>query len=151
MGLVKDGTWDRVRSIFRSFHDDIEKQEVTWVRSTGALDENYGDKEDELYTNIKLYGLVEYNFRRSWPINNSTPTGTIDGEHCRLIINKQYLNEQGYINADGYFVGNLNADKFIIAGKSYKSLGDSEASQNSTTGLFMTLILKREESINPNV
>lgn len=149
-GYVKPAVWDRIKTIFRNFHEDVEKMPVIWYRSKGGLDLHYGDKPLEAFTTINLTGLIEYNFRRSWPINTPTPSGTIDGEHCRLILNKAYLSELGYIDAKGYFAFNPNADRFEIEGKRYKSLGDSSASQNAKETLLTTLILKRESEISPN-
>jgi len=147
--LVSAQMWNTVKKTFRQFHDDVEKQPVTWYRSSGGLDIHYSDKNTETYKEIHLEGLIEYNFRRSWPIDSVTPVGTIDGEHCRLILNKTYLEELGYINADGYFAFDPGADKFKISGKMYKALGNSDVSQNSTSTLFATIILKREEQTSP--
>jgi hypothetical protein len=83
---------------------------------------------------------------RSWPITFQTETGGLDRQSVQILINKDYLRELGYINGNGFFEYDPVLDVFIIDGLKHVPFGDTPASQIQDDDVFITLILKRDES-----
>lgn len=146
MAFLTDAQWALYKSIIDEFAEDANQETVTWKHATNALD-RYG--EDKLsgvvYEDRALKCLVQYNFFRSWPINDATVSGKIDKESIMLYINTQYLIDQGWTNASQQLNFDPGKDYFIVDGLTYKVFGETRAAQAKDKALLELIILKREE------
>jgi hypothetical protein len=143
--LVTATQWDMYKNLMRDAHETFAQKPIVWKRSRGGLDRYGEDNASERFTNINLKGLLQYNAFRTWPINRTSEQGEQDKENVMLILNKQYLQELGYINANGNFAFDPAADRFVFDGRVHKALGDTDTSQDDNEGLWTSIILKREE------
>lgn len=145
MKLMTDKQWKMHNDAVNNFHDDAFQQKVIWQKNiirTNLYNEDYGQHYEE----IEIYGLLQYNQFRAWPITRMTDSGEIDKQSSLLYINNNYLRENNLLNSEGQFEYDAGKDFFIVNGVRYKSMGDSQASQaeNSNPQLFF-IILKRED------
>jgi hypothetical protein len=115
------------------------------MRSKSGLD-LHGEDNPDGYDSIDLLALLNYNYLRSWPITVKTETGDLDRQSVQVLFNRQYLDELGYINADGYFQYDPAHDYFIIDGLRHIAMGDTMASQAGDTDILFTIILKRDDT-----
>lgn len=142
---IPTAAWDRYKKIVQDFIDvDSGKQPFTWLRH---IDQPllYGEDSGTLYTPIGLEGLFQYNYIKTWPSNGSSIPGEVDTSNVVLYISKQLLEENGYLDKDGYWDFNWSEDRFILNGKVYKPDGDTQVAQASDTPLLFFIILQRED------
>lgn len=137
--------WDKFKpAIDQVAFNLFFNKEVTWNRLVKKLN-IHGENDQPTFESVNIKALIEYNVFRIWPIDRFSPSGQMDGQHLCLIINKHYLNLNGWLNAEGNFDFNPGADYFVINGKRYHDAGFTEASQADSEGLLFYLILKRQE------
>lgn len=81
---------------------------------------------------------------RNWPINKATVSGELDDENLSILISKNYIEQIGYLNQEGYWNFNWSEDRFVINGIVYKPSGDTQVSQAKDEALVFLVILKRD-------
>lgn len=143
--LIGASVWAQFKSVIDSAHDTFNQQPITWKRSKGGLDLNGEDNLSEQFDMITLYGLVDYNAFRKWPVTQTSETGELDRQTEVLLLNMEYLRNEGYLNANNYFAYNEAADRFIHNGITYKAYGGTHLSQTKTEPLLFMVILQRQE------
>lgn len=146
MSLIPASKWQEFSDIMRAAHDTFEQKTVTWKRLNSGMDRFGEDTQDNLYDTIDLKVQLNYNYMRSWPITQRTETGDLDRESVQLLVNKRYLAENGWINADGYFAYNMGDDYFLINGLKHVPMGDTMVSQAYDDDILFSIILKRDET-----
>lgn len=144
MGLVPDSVWDRYKDIINEFHDDAFQQSITLLRKV-TIDDPHGEDTNIRDQELKLLCLVQYNYFRSWPINDVKPSGEHDKESCLVYFNLDFLEKNGLLDGNGNLQFNPAMDRFILEGVTYKAFGDSKAAQAKDQNLFIFIILQREE------
>ena len=124
----------------------VANKDVTWKFMTHRLD-NFGEDVPKEYAEDErsLLALIQYNYFRSWPLSKDGPSGEEDRQNILMILNIEYLNTQGWINANNQFTFNQASDRFVFDGITWKASGDTPVSQNFDNGLHFLIVLKREE------
>jgi len=138
--------WAKFKHVMDTLSFDMfHQKEITWYRLVNSLDP-HGEKNTLTdYQPQTLKCLLSYNVMRTYPIGSDTKAGTIDTQHITVILNKQYLDDNGFLNPDGYFNFNPGNDYFMVDGIKYYDSGDTQASQVSTDNLSFFVVLKRAE------
>lgn len=142
--LIPDSTWNNYKDIINGIHEDFNQDDLIWERSRGGIDRDGEDNSTERFSLITLKVLFQYNQTRVWPLTKFADTGLLDKESVVALININYLNNLGYINANGNFDYNQDADRFVHKGIRYKSAGDTQLSQAKDTPLLFMVILVRD-------
>lgn len=139
-------TWNKYTKILNDFMEtDAAKKKVIWRRYV-EVPLLYGeDTRVPPYNDVEIEVLFAYNTFRTWPINIPTVSGELDNNNVVFYVSKNYLEENGYLNSEGYFDFNRSTDRFIMDGITYKSSGDTSASQAGDHDVLIMVILKREE------
>lgn len=150
MDLLGNELRQKFRDTMKSAHDTFNKKVIIWRRLKSRMNVNGEDNTINGYDNISLSVLINYNYMRSWPITNRTESGDLDRQSMQILINKDYLRDLGYLNADGYFQYDPSQDRFVIDGLVHQPMGDTPTSQNGEDDILCTLVVKREEAITPN-
>lgn len=141
---IKNKSWDKYKSIVQNFLDtDAGRQEIIWAKNVNQLLSHAEDSTPK-YFRKPIEALCYYNAFRNWPINKSTITGELDDENLSILISKQYLDEKGYLNSDGYWNFNWVEDRFVINGICYRPSGDTQVAQAKDEALVFLIILKRD-------
>jgi hypothetical protein len=143
---IPQAIWKRYRKIIRDAHDTFSQDVVIWKRAVEVVLLYNEDNNISNYDNVELKVLIGYNYFRTWPITRKTGAGEIDEQNMIIIINKDYLNELGYINAQGMFNFKPDKDLFLHRGILYKPEGDTPISQAYDDPLHVLIILRREET-----
>ena len=146
MGFVSAADWQEYKDVINEFNlDDSNLQDIVWQR-LGTNLSRWGEDDNEVRTNQIIKGLVQYNYFKSWPTNQTTVSGEIDKESLLIWLNIKYLTDNGWMTTAGQFIFRSGEDRFIIRGEVYKALGDSQAAQASDEPLEVFIVLKREET-----
>lgn len=145
MAFPSDAQWAAYKQVIDNFHDDAFQDDIVWKRQVTTRDPN-GETSNERFVSVNLKGLVQYNYFRSWPMNQQTPSGELDKESVLVYLNNQYLEDEGHLDLNKQFEFDPGVDRFVLRGRVYKALGDSHAAQAKNTPLLTFLILKREET-----
>lgn len=145
MDLIGNNKWAQFQSIIKNANDTFGQAIVIWRRSKGGLDFYGEDNSTEEFEDIELKGLFNHNFFRTWPITFTTEGGELDRQNTVLILNVDYLIENGWADEYNRLKYDAAADRFIYNGLVHKAMGDSEISQAKDGHLLFQLILKREE------
>lgn len=146
MELVSLQEWNDYKALMRDAHDTFSQRVMIWRKLNSTLDRYGEDNDDNGYIDVELKVLLNANYMRSWPITYQTETGGLDRQSIQVLINKDYLRELGYINGGNYFEYDPVLDVFMIDGLKYVPFGDTGAAQMQDDDVFITLILKRDES-----
>lgn len=142
--MVKNHSWNRYKKIITDFLDwDAGRQTITWAKYVNQY-LNYAEDDSPRYYNIPLEALCYYNAFRNWPINKATVSGELDDENLSILISKNYIEQIGYLNQEGYWNFNWSEDRFVINGIVYKPSGDTQVSQAKDEALVFLIILKRD-------
>lgn len=143
--FIPDKVWDYYKKIVNDFIDtDVGKQSIIWRRHINQP-LIYGEDSGDVYDDIPLNVLIQYNSFRTWPTNQATTSGELDNQNMAILVSARLLGDLGYLNSDGYWDFNQSEDRFIIKGITYKSSGDTQVSQAKDEALLFMVILKREE------
>lgn len=137
--------WTKFLNAMNDAHKTFHQKPITWKRATITTD-RYGEDLVAPTTTVELLVLLNYNFMRTWPADRTSATGETDDESVQVMINKEYLRQNGYLNASGYFDFNPDLDRFIIDGLKYKPFGDTAAAQMQVDDVLITIILKRDHT-----
>lgn len=141
---ISDDTWKRYKNLVNDFiESDAGKQPVIWLKKFDQM-LSFGEDSGENYKPIKLDGLIQYNYIRTWPSVKDTVSGELDGINILLYVTKRSILEAGYINDYGYWDFNWTSDKFVINGKVYSPSGDTQVAQAKDEALLFSVVLKRE-------
>jgi hypothetical protein len=143
--LVSDRDWDAYRSLMMDAHDTFHQKDIVWKRATTDIS-IWGEDPTTPYVDVHIKGLLNDNYRRSWPITQATDAGKLDRESTQLLLNKDYLRNNGWLNNDGYFDFKRDEDLFVIDGITYRPSGDTPTGQAHDDEVMFAIILKREES-----
>lgn len=144
MYWMKPEDWQMHIDAINNWHNDAFQEDIIWHKN--IVNRNYhGEDYGYNYDDITLKGLVNYNFFRTWPIDQMTDTGEIDKQSCVLMMNLKYLESRGFLNENQQFDFNPGDDKFTINGVLHVASGDSHISQAFNDPLMCFIILKREE------
>lgn len=146
--MLSTAQWQVYKNIINKAQDSFNQDNITWHRHAWGF-QRYGEdtKANENYTDIVLKCLVGYNVFRTWPMTRETTGGAIDKENIVLLLNKKYLEDLGYLNADGFFAMDPGKDKFTHRGIAYRAAGETEVAQAGDDPLLFYIVLKREDSI----
>lgn len=145
--MLTTAQWQAYKNIINDVHDSFNQDTVTWHRFTKGL-QRYGEDDitKDTYTDIPLKCLISYNIFRTWPMTAETPSGGVDKENIVMILNKNYLSENGYLNSSGFFALDPGKDFFIHMGLTYRSAGETPVAQAGDENLLFYVILSREET-----
>lgn len=142
--MVKNHSWNRYKKIITDFLDlDAGRQTITWAKHVNQY-LNHAEDGSPRYYNIPIEALCYYNAFRNWPINKATVSGELDDENLSILISKNYIEQIGYLNQEGYWNFNWSEDRFVINGIVYKPSGDTQVSQAKDEALVFLVILKRD-------
>lgn len=153
--LISAADWGLFKEAINDASDTFNNTLVTWRRWAYGVDP-FMEAETGSYSDVEIEALFSDNYFHSWPITYTTTNGELDRENTVIILNTQYLSDNGYLNSEGNFNFKADKDRFIYKGIVYKCHGWIDMAQageasNSQKLLFM-IILKREETptgINP--
>ena len=142
--MVKNHSWNRYKKIITDFLDwDAGRQTITWAKHVNQY-LNHAEDDSPRYYNIPIESLCNYNAFRNWSINKATDSGELDDENLSILISKNYIEQIGYLNQEGYWNFNWSEDRFVINGIVYKPSGDTQVSQAKDEALVFLVILKRD-------
>lgn len=138
--------WTKFTNVINGLAQDIFHQgNLTWMRLTEGIDQ-HGESEAFTYQTINLKCLMGYNDFRTWPTDKVTEAGIVDTQSLYVILNKKYLEDNGYLTADFQFAFKPNKDYFIHEGVEYEDSGNTSVAQAADKPLLYYLILKRREA-----
>lgn len=143
--LISPATWANYAAILRDFHDTAFQNNIIWRRTVLIINPNGEDPIEEI-TDTNLKGLIDYDYFRKWSTQNFSEAGSLDGSNIVLLLNRVYLQENGWINLNGNFAFDLEKDRFIQKGIIYKPTGFTDMSQAQADPLLCMVILSREET-----
>lgn len=137
--------WQKFKAVINGRAFDFFNQSIViWHRQTDNLDfHGEGLSSNHVPVNLKCY--ISYNDFRTWPLDQVSESGSIDMQHMYLILNVEYLRQNGYLNSDGYFAFNNENDYFEHQGIFYDIDGDTQAAEAGDEPVLFYLILKRKE------
>jgi len=151
MNAISDAQWAIYKNIIDNAHNFFNQDIITWVRISHGL-QRWGEDDvaiDKTFsTNLKC--LINYNVYRSWPMSKESEGGVMDKESILVILNKEYLNGLGYINANGNFDFDPGKDYFLHQGQKLRASGETPAAQAKDNPLLVYIILKRMETDTGN-
>jgi hypothetical protein len=130
--------------VHRDGHDTFEQKEITWVRNITHTNRFMESDDDNGTISIPLKVQCNYNYMRSWPITRTTEAGELDRQSMQVLINKSYLRELGYINANDFFDYSPDFDRFIIDGMIHKPMGDTSVSQVDSSDVLIVIVMQRQ-------
>lgn len=144
---VPNAAWDKYKDIISRFmNQDAARQTIIWARHVNQM-LSHGEDYIPKFFNVEIEGLCNFNYFRSWPINVETVTGELDEENLSVLISRDYLQEHGYLDKNGYWKLNWSQDRFVIEGQIYKPFGDSNIAQAKDESVCFMVILRRDKEI----
>lgn len=144
--MLTPAQWQAYKNIVNqaslSFNQDI----VTWYKYTRSF-QRHGEDDPSVsdHDQISLSCLMMYNDMRTWPITKVTEGGELDQQTMVMILNIQWLSDNGYLNSEGYFDMDPGMDYFIHMGIKYRAMGETPMSQAGDEPLHFYIVLEREE------
>lgn len=147
MVLISDADWAKYNQVITDAAKEFGQAPITWVRHSYSMS-RFGEDDESSNsgsTNIELKGLFSYNYFRQWKVTVATTTGEIDKASEAIIFSTRYLEELGYLNAEGWLDYKADLDRFIHKGIVYKARGDTPLSQGKDEDLLFMIVLQREE------
>lgn len=145
VSLLNDAQWQKVIKELNNAHPTFNTDTVYWYRSIMRLDRFGEDSDEQFAPPIALKALMQYNAFRTWPLNTQTSSGELDTQSVVMLINNSYAKQNGWVNENGYFNYNFDADRFVHLGIEYKATGDTPLSQTPIGPILTQIVLKREE------
>ena len=134
--------WNDYKDVMSDAHATFNQKVIKWSHFPITLNRYQEDNNTQPVV-TDLLGLLNYNYRRGWPVNKTSDSGEEDEQSIQILFNKEYLKTNNLINPDGYFPYDVSNDIFTIDGINYKSFGDTEAAQMRDDDVFITIIVKR--------
>jgi len=148
-GVVHPTQWQAYRDIVNRYHLSVGKQKIIWKRIIADID-RYGEGFTAKTEDIELEVLMGYNDGRTWPVDRIDTPGVRDKENLWLYLNRKHLEDQGFLNANGYLDFNPGRDRFYVQGIEYKPSGDISSAMAEDNPLYIMLVLEREETPTGN-
>ena len=145
--MLTPAQWQTYKDTVNGAADSFNQEVVVWHRLTKRLPRYGEDSSGETYQDISLNCLIAYNVFRTWPMSDETPAGLLDQESITMMLNRQYLINNGWVTAQGFFAMDAGKDEFTHMGVRYKPAGETPVSQAGDEPLHFYIILKREETI----
>lgn len=141
---MPNANWQKFKSVINGLATDFFNQDqVVWYRQIQNIDP-HGEGIEGTFEQVNLNCLIGYNDFRTWPLDKVTEAGSIDMQHMYLILNVEYLRENGYLNSNGYFAINVENDYFEHKGIFYETDGDTLSAQAGDEPVLFYLVLKRK-------
>lgn len=141
---IPNKAWDKYKNIITQFmNQDAGRQTIIWARHVNQL-LSHGEDSTPKYIRTEIEGLCNFNYFRSWPINIQSVAGELDEENLSVLVTREYLKENGYLNSNGYWDFDWSQDRFVIDGKIYKPFGDSNIAQAKDESVCFMVILRRD-------
>lgn len=134
--------WDDYKSVLNDAHATFHQKVIIWRHKT-VLINRYQEDTDSDMINTDLKVLLNYNYRRTWPITMPTDAGEDDEQSIQVLIIKEYLRANELLDTFGNFNYNQDFDRFIIDGTKYKAFGDTAAGQMKSDDVYITIVIKR--------
>lgn len=147
--FVATSEWNEYKDIINKFHEDAFQQDITWRKLTSRMD-LHGEDLSNKFNDITLKCLCNFNDYRSWPVTIPSRSGFIDAQSVLVYFNTKYLKDNGYTTSNDFLNLDPLRDRFILNGKMYVAMGESETAQASNQTLLQFIILKREETKTEN-
>lgn len=148
INLIPDNIWAKFTKAMDSAHLTYNKDVVVWHRYKFGLDYNGRDHENDTFEDRNLLALMDFNQFHKWPINATELAGELDRMNAFMMLNKNYLQEAGYLTPEGNFnYGDKVRDRFVHDGVIYKAYGDTPLSQGNTGPYHIGIILQRQETM----
>ena len=95
--------WERYKKIVRDFIDvDSGRQPFLWLKKI-EQPLPYGEDTGTVYTPIQLEGLFQYNYIKTWPLEELSISGELNPGDTVLYISGRLLKENGFLNEYGYW------------------------------------------------
>lgn len=155
MSTLTDQDWLKFQSVLDGANGSLNQKQLIWYRYLSPLDinlEDFGEinkaqlDNPTQYSKVYLKALLNYNYMRTWPVDQNTQEGKLDRQSLQVFLNKTYLKSLNYLTGHTNFDYNPDFDRFVIDGLLYRPVGDTSASQAGAIDIFYLLILQREES-----
>lgn len=145
--MLTPAQWQAYRDVINLASESFNQDIITWHRFTRGF-QRYGEDttSDDHHTEIPLNCLIAYNIFRTWPMTEGNVGGELDKENIVVLLNKDYLEGLGYLNAFGMFAMDPGKDLFTHRGKEYRASGETEVSQAGDEPLMFYIVMKREET-----
>lgn len=134
---------DIFHGLINSAHKSFDKRLIIWSKQTTKVN-RFGEDTGPQFVDTPLLCLINYNYKRAWPVTQNTEAGEMDRESAQVYFNKDYLRSLGLINDNNYFDYDSGTDRFLLDGLVYSAQGDTAVAQLDNDDLFITVILKRE-------
>jgi len=144
MELLSSVDWDKYRKAINDASDTFNQETIIWHRLQRRMARD-GEEDVETFLNTEIKGLIAYNYFKSWPDSDFKVSGENEDTSVVLILNKKYLNDRDYLNANGYFAFNPGYDYFTIKGIEYDTKGDTDVAQANDDPLMVYLRLERKQ------
>jgi hypothetical protein len=135
--------WANFMNVMDDAHATFNQKRITWLRQNTIIN-RFQEDQPKPTDSVELKVLLNYNFKRSWPINVVSESGEEERQSIQVMINKRYLGTNSLLDENGNFIYNEDYDRFIIDGVKYKSLGDTSASAiDNNNDIFWTIVVRR--------
>lgn len=140
--MITEKEWGQFNAAMNIAFESFANKTITWRRSPFKINEFMEDEEPEQFNDVELNVLCNYNYMRTWPINQMTETGALDAQSIQVYIPLVHFAAND-LNTDGMPIIN-HADLFIVDGMTYHYMGDTPVSQaQNGKDLFFAMVLKR--------
>ena len=134
--------WEEYKKLMSDAHNTFSQKVIKWQHQEVSIN-RYQEDPSNIKVETDLLVLLNYNYRRTWPINVSSESGEDDEQSLQIMINKEYLRANDLLDEHGNFSYDEVLDNFIIDGTKYKAFGDTAISQMRDDDIFITIVVKR--------
>ena len=146
MSRISNTDWQRYKNLMDvNMHEDMGQHPIKWLQY-GEPFKNDRWAEGKIkpqYSVTDIVGLIYFNDFRKWPSDDEKTTGKSDSQTAFIYLNKNYLEENNWLNDNGYFAYNPGGDLFVIDGIVVKPFGDTQVAQTRDATLWMTITVRR--------
>lgn len=143
--LISDSEWLEYKDTLTNAHATFNQKEIIWLHIPVTINRYSEDIPRVNQISTTLLVLLNYNFKRSWPLNIVSDSGENDQQSIQIMLNKEYLRQNNLLDSFGNFIYDEGRDLFIIDGTKYKPLGDSPAGQMNSDDVFFTIVVQRAQ------
>lgn len=143
---VTNNQWAMYKNLIDNVAGSFNQDTLQWGTLEFAKD-LYGEHVERAHQFTTLEVLIGYNTFRTWPITKHTDAGELDDQNMMVMLNRQYLFNNGWLTPEGYFNFSPSEDIFVHKGITYKADGDTLSSQAGADPLHIHLVLVRQEKI----
>jgi hypothetical protein len=140
--MVTPAQHQAFKDLHRQYFDGMAGITLTWERLNEGVD-RFGEGESYGYESVPIKAIVGFNHFRTWPVNRGNEGGVQDYQHLYVMINMDYLSENGYVSDWGNFNFDPTLDRFKHAGLTYTPIGDTDIAQIYSEAGYYMVILQR--------